>query len=62
MGGGGQGGCGRRIESFVKIKKTKHFFRGGVWADVNVFVKIQKNNMGGVGSGGGGGQVDVKEE
>ena len=27
--GGGQGGCERRIEVFVKIQKKK-FFRGGV--------------------------------
>ena len=45
MGGGGQGGCERRIEVFVKIqKKKKNFFflgGGGVrWG-------------GGVGSGGG---------
>ena len=37
--GGGQGGCERRIE---------------------VFVKIEKINLGG--GGGGGGQVDVNEE
>ena len=36
---GGQGGCQRRIEDFVKIKKTNIFFFFG----------------GGVGSGGGGG-------
>ena len=29
MGGGGQGGCERRIEVFVKIKKKKNFFLGG---------------------------------
>ena len=29
LGGGGQGGCERRIEVFVKIKK-KNFFWGGV--------------------------------
>ena len=40
--GGGQGGCERRIEVFVKIQKKKNFFRGGGvrWG-------------GGVGSGGG---------
>ena len=27
---GGQGGCGRKIESFVKIQK-KEFEGGGVW-------------------------------
>ena len=35
--GGGQGGCERRIEVFVKIQKKKFFFGGG---------------GGGVGSGG----------
>ena len=29
LGGGGQGGCERRIEVFVKIQKTKFFFGGG---------------------------------
>ena len=29
MGGGGQGGCERRIESFVKIKKKKWGGRSG---------------------------------
>ena len=50
--GGGQSGCERRIEVFVKIpKKKKFFFLGG-----------------GVGGGGGGGgfgrgvRVDVNEE
>ena len=28
-GGGGQGGCERRIKVFVKIKKKKNFFLGG---------------------------------
>ena len=27
--GGGQGGCERRIEVFVKIPKKKNFFLGG---------------------------------
>ena len=41
-GGGGQGGCERRIEVFVKIQKKKIWGRGGVrWGG------------GGVGSGGG---------
>ena len=40
-GGGGQGGCERRIE---------------------VFVKIQKQNWGGVGSGWGRIRMDVNEE
>ena len=48
---GGQGGCERRIEVFVKIQKKKYFFLGG----------------GGGGSVGGSGscwgvRVDVNEE
>ena len=39
--GGGQGGCERRIEVFVKIQKKNFFFWGG----------------GGVRWGGGGGPV-----
>ena len=40
---GGQGGCERRIEVFVKIQKKKYFFLGG----------------GGGGQWGGGGQGRV---
>ena len=40
VGLGGQGGCERRIEVFVKIQKKKYFF----WRRLG----------GGVGSGGGG--------
>ena len=29
LGGGGQGGCERRIEVFVKIQKNKKIFFGG---------------------------------
>ena len=49
-GRGGQGGCERRIEVFVKIKKTNIFYLGGggVW--------------GGGGWVGGGFRVDVNEE
>ena len=52
LGGGGQGGCERRIEVFVKIQKKKIFLGGGV---------------GGWGVGGGVGlgwgvRVDVIEE
>ena len=69
MGGGrGQGGCERRIEVFVKIKKKilggggrgvsgRGRVGGGVRVDVNeieVFVKIQKKKNYG---GGGGGSV-----
>ena len=49
---GGQGGCERRIEVFVKIKKKKFFFGGG-------------GRVGGGGGGGGGGwgvRVDVNKE
>ena len=47
MGGGGQGGCERRIKVFVKIQK-KNFLGGG---------------SGGGGSGWWGGvRVDVNEE
>ena len=55
LGGGGrgvQGGCGQRIEVFVKIQIQKHFFFGG--------------GVGGSGRGGsgwgGGVSVDVNEE
>ena len=41
--GGGQGGCERRIEVFVKIQKKKKFVLGG-W-------RVRWG--GGVGSGGG---------
>ena len=42
VGGRGQGGCERRIEVFVKIKKKKFFWRGGGGQGVRL--------------GGGGGQ------
>ena len=48
MGGGGQDGCERRIEVFVKIKKKK--LGGGV-----------RGRGGGVGLGGGV-RVDLNEE
>ena len=51
--GGGQGGCERRIEVFVKIQKKKNFFSGGGGA----------GGRGGVGRVWGGGvRVDVIEE
>ena len=70
VGLGGQSGCERRIEVFVKFQKKKNFFWGGgrwggsgwgVRVDVNeelkFFVKIPKKKFwgGGVGAGGGGG-------
>ena len=50
LGVGGQGGCERRIEVFVKIQKKKHFFLfffwgGGGWVGLG----------GGLGWGGQGG-------
>ena len=42
LGGGGQGGCERRIEVFVKIQKKNFFLGGGV-------------RWGGDGGGGGSG-------
>ena len=49
VGLGGQSGCERRIEVFVKIPKKKFFFGGG--------------GVGGGGGGVGGGvRVDVNEE
>ena len=66
---GGQDGCERRIEVFVKIKKKKFFFGGGgggsggsgwgVRVDVNrieVFVKIKKKKIFFFGGGGGRGE------
>ena len=49
--GGGQGGCERRIEIFVKIKKKKFF--GGGWGGWGVS---------GRGRVGGEVRVDVNEE
>ena len=50
LGGGGQGGCERRIEVFVKIQKKKNFFflGGG---------PVGGGGGGGSGGGGGGGWV-----
>ena len=62
---GGQGGCERRIEVFVKIQKKKILGGGsvgGVWVGlggqsgcerrIEIFVKIQKKKIGrGVGGG-----------
>ena len=76
VGLGGQSGCERRIEVFVKIQK-KNFVggggrgrgQGGCEQRIEVFVKIQKKKFwGGVGGSvggvrlGGGVRVDVNEE
>ena len=58
MGGsgwGGQDGCERRIEVFVKIQKKNFFLGGGVWG-------VGGGGGWGSGSGGGGVRVDVNEE
>ena len=62
LGGEGQGGCVRRIEVFVKIKKNR---RGGGASDrgcvggqsgcerrIKLFVKMQKKKKNGGGGGG----------
>ena len=68
--GGGQGGCERRIEVFVKIQKKKFWVgegggRGRVWGvRVDVIEELKsfwensqkKNSGGGGGRFGGGGQ------
>ena len=75
---GGQGGCERRIEVFVKIQKKNLGWgregegsglggQGGCERRIEVFVKIQKKKfLGGVGGGGSGSgwgvRVDVNEE
>ena len=59
---GGQSGCERRIEVFVKIQKKNFFLgggsvggsergHGGCERRIEVFLKIQKKNLGGGGSG-----------
>ena len=53
MGWGGQGGCERRIEVFVKIQKKKFFF----WGGGPVGVRVEGVRWGGV--GGAGVRVDV---
>ena len=53
--GGGQGGCERRIEVFVKIKKKKFFLGGGVRLGGSV---VEGVRCGG-GVGGAGVRVDV---
>ena len=74
MGWGGQGGCERRTEVFVKIQKKKiggGWVGGGVRVDVNqelkFFGKFKKKLGGGEGVRGVGGfgwgvRMDVNEE
>ena len=78
MGGGGQGGCERKNEVFVKIKKKNWGSRGGSGGGggggggqggcdrrIEVFGKIHKKKFrGDVGLGGSGWEVrvDVNEE
>ena len=65
-GSGGQGGCERRIEVFVKVQKKNGGGSGrgggvvlggqvGCERRIEVFVKLQKKKMGGRGLVGGGG-------
>ena len=54
VGLGGQGGCERRIEVFVKVQKKKNFGGGGVGRGGRV--------VSGRGQVGGGVRVDVNEE
>ena len=69
LGGGGQGGCERRIEVFVKIqKKNLGWGRegegsglGGRGRRIEVFVKIQKKKFLGGGRWGGQGRVGGSE-
>ena len=74
--GGGQDGCERRIEIFVKIKEKNlgggrgrgrgrlggGGGQGGCERRIEVFVKIQKKNGGGVRGSCWGVRVDVNEE
>ena len=55
MGGGGQGGCERRIEVFVKIQKKNFGGGGGGGGSVADGVRLKGGQVGG-GSGWWGGQ------
>ena len=56
VGLGGQSGCERRIEVFVKIQKKKFFFfGGGVGGELKFLWKFKKK-LGGGGGGGWGGR------
>ena len=63
--GGGQGGCQRRIEVFVKIQKKN--WGGGGWVRVDVneelkfLGKLKKNGGWGDPGSGWGVRVDVNE-
>ena len=52
LGGGGQGGCERRIEVFVKIQKKKNFLGGGSGGGVGG--RYRRGLGGGLGWWGGG--------
>ena len=53
VGLGGQGGCERRIEVFVKIKKQKKFFFFGGGGGLGKFTKGGRGESGGEGGGSG---------
>ena len=57
MGGGGQGGCERRIEVFVKIEKKKNLGGGSLGGGKGRVVGGEGRVV-----GGGGVRVDVNEE
>ena len=77
-GWGGQGGCERRTEVFMKIKKKIYIYiffvlggggggggQGGCESRIAVFWKIQKKKFGGGGGSGESGwgvRMDVNEE
>ena len=52
--GGGQGGCERRIEVFVKIQKKKTFFFGGGGSGGGSVAEGVRWGGGGVGGAGSG--------
>ena len=59
--GGGQGGCERRIEVFLKIQRKKCFFLGG-GRGRDVVSGWGVGGGGGRSAGWGGVRVDVNEE
>ena len=54
-GGGGQGGCERRIEVFVKIQKKNLFWGGGRVGEFRVVVNEELKLLRGGEEGPGGG-------